>query len=92
MRGSHHVAFQRVLEDLGVPALDAGGHCATHIRIRLVAVEAAELDHTSVQFKAALGKGCGAEADFAGVLIEIRISQAQGDTNFVESWLVQIPG
>src|SRR5450432_2366824 len=49
VRGAHDVAVQPLAENVGVFALYATGHCLSHKRKSLMAIEAAQLDDLSVE-------------------------------------------
>ena len=56
VRCAYDVAFQILLEDLGVAALHPRGHCLAHEWERLMTIETAQLNDFAVEGKSLIGK------------------------------------
>ena len=84
--GAHRVALELVLENLGVVALDRGGHGIAHVGVALVPVQAPDFQLLSVEVEAVLLKPGGAEAEahllhvqhIAGGVLQGRLQGVEG--------------
>src|SRR5262245_28029535 len=73
MRGADDIALELLLEDLSIAPLDARGHGLSYKGIGLMMVEAAKLDHLSIQLESMIGERGLAKTKAAPVFIEHRV-------------------
>src|SRR5881398_2236529 len=91
MRSTHDIAFELIAQDLSVASLCTSRHRLSDIRKRLVTIEAAQLDHFSVQFKSMIRKLRLAKTKPSRVFINNLSTSQQTNPHRIQVPVFEIP-
>ena len=90
MRGSDQIEFKCGFNEIRICLLGMSSHRIAHIGIRLMSIDAADLQTPSVQQKA-IGCESGLTEAYPGGKLMIETVTADTDFKTIKHWLVHIP-